>query len=163
MDAATGGAKERLTGGLTQELLDEVQDLVVQDGGDNGRVQVHDLALPLAFRSRGGFGTHWMFPNSIVVKNPRLAAPILWYKRLLAEWLANGPPNAVIDKTQLIDLWTALHEPDRRFCIRTWQADQRRIADWICGKNILGGEDLPKDIHIGEWRKLIDALGPPAQ
>jgi len=162
LDAATGGSKERLTGGLTQELLDEVQVLAIQDSGDKRRLQVHDLALPLALRSRGGFGTHWMFPDSIVVKNPRLAAPLVGYRHVLAEWLANGPPGAVIDKTQLIDLWTALHEPDQRFCIRPWENDQRRIAEWICGKN-MSGEELPEDIHITEWRDLINSLRPPAQ
>jgi hypothetical protein len=163
LNAATGGSKERLTGGLTQELLDEVQDLAMQATGDSRRVQVHDLALPLAFRSRGGFGTHWMFPDSILVENPRLAAPLIGYKRLLAEWFANDPPSAVIDKKQLIDLWTALHEPDQRFCGQTWETDPRRVADWICGKNTASAETLPKDIHVSEWRNLINSLGPPAQ
>jgi len=162
LNAATGGAKERLTGGLTQELLDEVQELALRGAGDNRRVQVHDLALPLAFRSRGGFATHWMFPGSIVVENPRLAAPLGWYQRLTAGWRANDAPSAVIDKAQLIELWTALHEPDQRFCSRPWETDSRRVADWVCGKNI-GGADLPQDIHITEWRDLVDSLGPPAQ
>jgi hypothetical protein len=161
LNATTGGAKERLTGGLTQELLDEVQALAMQ-GTDGRPVQVHDLALPLAFRSRGGFGTHWMFPDSIVVENPRLPAPLVWYQRLPAEWRANDAPNAVIDKTQLIELWTALHDPNQRFCSRPWDTDRRRVADWICGKNI-GGAELPQDIHITEWRDLIDSLRPPAQ
>jgi hypothetical protein len=160
LDAAKGGSKERLTGGLTQELLNEVQELATPATGDNRRVQVHDLALPLAFRSRGGFGTHWMFPDSIVVENPRIAAPLIWYERLLAEWFASDPPSAVIDKTQLIDLWTALHEPDQRFCSQPWKNDPRRVADWICGKNLLSGEKLPRDIHVTEWRDLINSLGP---
>jgi hypothetical protein len=162
LNAATGGSKERLTGGLTQELLNEVQDLATPAGGGNRRVQVHDLALPLAFRSRGGFGTHWMFPGSIVVENPRLAAPRVWYKRPLAEWLGQDPPSAVIDKTQLIDLWTALHEPDQRFCSRSWKDDPRRVADWICGTN-MSGEKLPGDIHVTEWRDLVNSLGPSAR
>ena len=162
LNAATGGSKERLTGGLTQELLNEVQDLATPAGGGNRRLQVHDLALPLAFRSRGGFGTHWMFPGSIVVENPRLAAPRVWYKRPLAEWLANDPPSAVIDKTQLIDLWTALHEPDQRFCSQPWEEDPRRVADWICG-NAVSGEKLPRDIHVTEWRDLVNSLGPSAR
>lgn len=158
LNAATGGAKERLTGGLTQELLDEVQELALQGSGGDRRVQVHDLALPLAFRSRGGFGTHWMFPGSIVVENPRLAAPLGWYQRLPAGWRANDAPNAVIDKAQLIELWTALHDPDQRFCSRPWETDSRRVADWVCGENI-GGAELPKDVHITEWRDLINSLG----
>jgi hypothetical protein len=154
LNAATGGAKERLTGGLTQELLNEVQNLATPSTGDNRRVQVHDLALPLAFRSRGGFGTHWMFPDSVVVENPRVAAPRTGYERLLAEWFANDPPSAVIDKTQLIDLWTALHEPDQRFCSQPWKDDPRRVADWICEN---------KDIHVTQWRDLINSLGPSAR
>ncbi len=159
MNAATGGSKERLTGGLTQELLNEVRDLAAPAGGGNRTVQVHDLALPFAFRSRGGFGTHWMFPGSIIVENPRLAAPLVGYERLLAGWMANGPPSAVIDKTQLIDLWTALHEPDQRFCSQPWKDDPRRVAEWICGTNV-SGEKLPGDIHVTEWRDLVNSLGP---
>jgi Ca2+/Na+ antiporter len=163
LDAAKGGAKERLTGGLTQELLDEAQELARPAAGDDRRIQVHDLALPLAFRSRGGFGTHWMFPDSIVVENPRAARPLIGYERLLAEWFASDPPSAVIDKTQLIELWTALHEPDQRFCSRSWKNDPRRVADWICGKNVTGGKNLPADIHVTEWRGLIDSLTPSAR
>jgi hypothetical protein len=163
LDAAKGGAKERLTGGLTQELLNEVQELALPATGDDRRIQVHDLALPLAFRSRGGFGTHWMFPDSIVVENSRGAAPLNGYERLLTEWFASDPPSAVIDKTQLIELWTALHEPDQRFCSRPWNNDPRRVADWICGKNVMGGEKLPADIHVTEWRDLINSLTPSAR
>ncbi len=32
-----------------------------------------------------------MFPDSIIVENPRVAAPLMGYKRLLAEWFANDP------------------------------------------------------------------------
>jgi hypothetical protein len=160
LNAATGGSKERLTGGLTQELLDEVQYLVTQATGDNRRLQVHDLALPLAFRSRGGFGTHWMFPDSIVVENPQLAAPPKWYEHQLAEWFSKNPPSATIDKQQLIDLWIKLHAPDQSFCTSSWKKDQRRVADWVCGKNAAGGQKLPEDIHITEWRNLIESLKP---
>jgi len=71
----------------------------VRPSGDDRRIHVHDLALPLAFRSRGGFGTHWMFPRlTSLVENPRAATPLIGYERLLAEWFANDPPSAVIDK-----------------------------------------------------------------
>jgi hypothetical protein len=101
-----------------------------------------------------------MFPDSVVVENPRLAAPRVWYERLPAELFSSDPPSAVIDKSQLIELWTALHEPDQRFCSRIWKDDPGRVADWICGKNIMSGEKLPRDIHVTEWRDLIDSLGP---
>jgi hypothetical protein len=149
MDAAIGGSKERLTGGLTQELLDDVQASL----GTRGRVRVHDLALPLAFRSRGGFGTHWMFPESIIVANPRQAIPLVWYKHLLAEWFAQDPPSAVLNQKELTELWTSLHDPEEGFCARDWKSDQRRVAGWICPS-----ERLPADIHILEWHQLIESL-----
>ena len=39
---------------------------------------MHYLPLPVAFRSRGGFGTHWMFARNIRVTNPLLAAAPSW-------------------------------------------------------------------------------------
>jgi hypothetical protein len=104
-----------------------------------------------------------MFPDSIVIENPRAATPLIGYERLLAEWFANDPPSAVIDKTQLIELWTALHEPDQRFCSRPWKNDPRRVAGWICGTDVTGGENLPADIHVTEWRDLINSLRPSAR
>ena len=167
LNAATGGSKERLTGGLTQELLNQVQTLAMNDKGDVRRVQVHDLALPLAFRSRGGFGTHWMFPDSVVVENPQLAAPLLWYRHQLAEWFSKNPPTATIKKQGLINLWSELHDPKQTFCSDNWQDDERRVAYWVCGKDHenAGRQTLTPDIHIREWAKLIDSLkssGPAA-
>jgi len=161
LNAATGGSKERLTGGLTQELLGDVQTLANARFGDKPRVQVHDLALPLAFRSRGGFGTHWMFPDSIVIENPRKAAPLQWYQHQLAAWFSKDPPAAVVNKRQLTDLWTALYEPDRRFCGQSWESkDQQRVAEWICGKESPGAAELAKDIQVTEWHKLVESLSP---
>ena len=35
-------------------------------------LRLHYLPLPIAFRSRGGFGTHWMYADAIRVSNPLL-------------------------------------------------------------------------------------------
>jgi hypothetical protein len=70
LGAATGGAKERINAGLTQVLLREVQALA--DSRFHVQVHVHFLPLPVAFRSRGGFGTHWMFAPNVRVSNPHL-------------------------------------------------------------------------------------------
>ena len=69
--AATGGSKERLNAGLTQMLLEEVRGAVASRGA---KLHVHYLPLPVAFRSRGGFGTHWMFAPHIRLTNPHLAS-----------------------------------------------------------------------------------------
>jgi len=152
VEAVINSAKERLTGGLTQELLNDVKRLGVDTTGDAGRIQIHDLALPLAFRSRGGFGTHWMFPGSIVVANPRLAHAPAAYKHLIPDMLSKDSDSAALDQRQIVALWTALHDPDRDFCGRRWEKDSRRVAAWICA--------APADAHIAEWRRLVDSVGP---
>jgi hypothetical protein len=163
VNAATGGSKERLTGGLTQELLDDVRAQVTKGTKPGHALQVHDLALPLAFRSRGGFGTHWMFPDTIVVENPQLAAPLHWYEQQFAEWFSKDPPTATIEKHGLLELWTELHQRDLGFCAYPWQEAQRQIAYWVCGKNSSGEQVLPEDVHIGEWAKLVGSLNPDAK
>jgi hypothetical protein len=163
VNAATGGSKERLTGGLSQELLNQVQALASRATTGNGRVQVHALALPLAFRSRGGFGTHWMFPDAVVVENPQLTAPLNWYEHQLARWFSKTPPNATIDKQQLIDLWTELYRTDNGFCQQRWASnDQQQVANWVCGNHAAGEKKLARDIQITEWAQLIDSLTPRA-
>jgi hypothetical protein len=162
VNAATGGSKERLTGGLTQELLDDVRALATKGAKQGRGLQVHDLALPLAFRSRGGFGTHWMFPDTIVVENPQLAAPLQWYEHQFAEWFSKDPPTATIEKHGLLELWTELHQRNLDFCGYPWREAQRQIAYWVCGKNSSGRQVLPEDVHIREWAKLVGALNPDA-
>jgi hypothetical protein len=139
--------------------LDQVQSLAKAQGADAWKVQVHDLALPLTFRSRGGFGTHWMFPKSIVVENPRNPAPLKWYRHLWEEWTADDPPTVVVDKEQLNALWSALHNPDLPFCDSVWKdKDEGRIAQWICGRNDHGEFKYSRDIQIGEWKELMNSL-----
>ena len=78
--AATGGSKERINAGLTQSLLKEVGALVAPHGA---ALRVHYLPLPVAFRSRGGFGTHWMFARNVRVTNPLLTSAPDWKQSLL--------------------------------------------------------------------------------
>jgi hypothetical protein len=156
INAVISSAKERLTGGLTQELLNDVERRAgAADGGR--RIEVHDLALPMAFRSRGAFGTHWMFPGSVVIANPRMAQPLAWYKHLIPNLLSKDSDTAVLHQREIVDMWVALNDPDRDFCTRTWAKDSGRVAGWICGT----GSDtaLPRaDVHIVEWRRLVDAV-----
>ena len=158
INAVISSAKERLTGGLTQELLNEVERRTV-DGRGTRRMQVHDLALPLAFRSRGAFGTHWMFPGSVVIASPRMAQPLAWYKHLIPNMLSKESDAAVLHQKEIVDMWTALHDPGRDFCTRVWNKDPRRVAGWICG----AGSDTgipPADVHITEWRRLVEEIKP---
>ncbi len=156
INAVISSAKERLTGGLTQELLIDVEQLAGAAGGGR-RVQIHDLALPLAFRSRGAFGTHWMFPGSVVIANPRMAQPLAWYKHLIPDMLSKDSDSAVLHQQEIVDMWTALNDPDRDFCARTWLGVPGRVAGWLCGAG--GDTAVPAaDVHIVEWRRLVDAM-----
>ena len=93
MGAATGGSKERINAGVTQVLLKEVGGLVATHGA---KLRVHYLPLPVAFRSRGGFGTHWMFARNMRVTNPLLAAAPGWrdalmrHERWRITWTSTG-------------------------------------------------------------------------
>lgn len=154
INAASGGSKERLTGGLTVELLKEAFAV-------SPSIKIHDLAMPLAFRSRGGFGTHWMFPDTIVIANPRTPRPAPWYSSL--EWWRNRHKKgiATLDRDELIELWTELHDPNIKFCgsgsfTSARDTSMQTVADWVCG--VTGTEKLPEDIQVKEWQMLVQAL-----
>ena len=154
INAASGGSKERLTGGLTVELLKQAYAM-------SPTIKIHDLAMPLAFRSRGGFGTHWMFPDAIVIANPRTPHPAPWYTSL--EWWRgrHQKGTASLDRDELITLWTELHDPDVKFCgegpfTPPRDSPMQTVADWVCG--VTGTERLPQDIHVKQWRDLVQAL-----
>jgi hypothetical protein len=104
-----------------------------------------------------------MFPDEVVVENPQLAAPLKWYEHQLAEWFSKNPPNATVNKQQLIDLWTALYRPDKGFCKQHWASnDERQVANWVCGNDSAGEKKLAEDIQITEWAHLIGSLKPRA-
>jgi hypothetical protein len=156
--AATDGAKERLTGGVTQELLNEVETSIAGVTPDPQRIQIHHLALPLAFRSRGGFGTHWMFPEYIVVTDPRRAAPLTWYWDMVPARFFDIRPRATLGKDELFDLWTALYDPDKKFCSVVWHESKQPVADWICARYpTTPDHPLKVDLQIDQWQQLVAA------
>jgi hypothetical protein len=160
INAASGGSKERLTGGLTTTLLEEISADLAQPPASIAPIQIHDLALPLAFRSRGGFGTHWMFPGSIEIANPRTPLPAPWYAGL-QWWRPKHRHRTVsLDRDGLLALWTELHDPDVPFCgggdTPVRNESMQTVADWVCGN--VGAERLPADVHIRQWQKLVAAL-----
>jgi hypothetical protein len=116
--------------------------------------------MPLAFRSRGGFGTNWMFPESIAIANPRAPRPVPWY-RALTHWDAKHEhATAVLGRRELMRLWTELHDPDSDFCSATFSpprdAAMQTVADWICGR--MGDEQLPPDTQVTQWHALVQAM-----
>ena len=153
--AAAGGSKERLVGGLTGKLLAEVCTQTGAPKCDDSRLQLHYLTLPFAFRSRGGFGTHWMLPETIDITNPRLPTPPTAWAKITSRLSGQPQDSVTIGHRDLMQLWAALHDPKAAFCNQSYPGDQQTIANWVCGT---GTTALPADLHITQWRALVKSL-----
>jgi hypothetical protein len=171
--AATGGSKERINAGLTQMLLEEVRGLVTARGG---RLRVHYLPLPVAFRSRGGFGTHWMFAPSIRLTNPHVASVPddgMFSRESAADFV-------VLDRPEVMSTMRALFDPVEPMCARAervhtrpesaaadfakgWTVDVQHVARWICGYDDERGTRARKpDYQVEAWLQVLADLKPAA-
>jgi hypothetical protein len=169
LGAATGGSKERINAGLTQSLLTEVHRLAEQKHGVV--VTVHYLPLPVAFRSRGGFGTHWMFAPIVRVANPHL--PEKPDDSLFADAKAD---TVDLDRMEVTATLRAMFDPVEPICERAariklhpenaakdytlgWTVDTQRVARWICRYDDQRGREAPMpDYQVDAWKKLVAAL-----
>lgn len=164
--AATGGSKERINAGLTQALLREVGALVNSHGA---ALRVHYLPLPVAFRSRGGFGTHWMFARTIRVSNPLLAAAPNWrdsFGKTLKDHVDLGRDEVKVT-------WRALFDPREPICTRAegyvkdpesmppgWTRNVQLVTRWICGHDDQRHTPpLLPDYQVEAWGTVVRELG----
>ncbi len=169
--AATGGSKERINAGLTQSLLKEVGALVATHGA---ALRVHYLPLPVAFRSRGGFGTHWMFARNVRVTNPLLTSAPDWKQSLLG--LAgdeHAQDHVDLDQGQVLATWRALFDPREPICTRAegvardpaqapagWTPEVQQVARWICGHDDRRARPaLRPDYQVDAWKGVVNELG----
>jgi hypothetical protein len=156
LSTATGGSKERLAGGLTQSLLNSLQSRVQSlSGVPNAELELHYLAMPLALRSRGGIGTHWMLANDILVTNPHRVQPLGFAARALA--IGPGANDRVrITREELFQLLDAMHSPNGALCSSdtTFSRNAATVAQWICMGSLSGLADL----HAQEWSEIITAF-----
>jgi hypothetical protein len=169
LGAATGGSKERINAGLTQTLLTEVHRLAEEKHGVS--VTVHYLPLPVAFRSRGGFGTHWMFAPIVRVANPHLP------EKPDDSMFADAKADTVdLDRPEVTATLRAMFDPVEPICERAarirlhpqnaakdyalgWTADTQRVARWICRFDDQRGREAPMpDYQVDAWKKLVAAL-----
>ena len=164
--AATGGSKERINAGLTQALLTEVGALVRSHGAE---LRVHYLPLPVAFRSRGGFGTHWMFARTIRVTNPLLAAMPGW-RDSFGESLKD---HVDLDRDEVMATWRALFDPREPICTRAegyvkdpksmpdgWTPNVQLVTRWICGHDDRRhAPPLLPDYQVEAWGTVVRELG----
>jgi len=157
---ATGGAKERLAGGLAEQIIAMIEQQATQLAGRATKLHLHYLAMPTAFRSRGGVGTHWMLPSYVTITNPHLpTAPGFWAELPLAD--AADRINVRLSKQELFALLDNLHDPQASVCNSVMAASNGiRIAnDWICSRD--AAHPTAPDLHVTEWRKLIGAKPQP--
>jgi hypothetical protein len=170
--AATGGSKERSNAGLTQELLKHVSRLLARHGAE---LHVHYLPLPVAFRSRGGFGTHWMFAREIGISNPLLSEAV----KESAFSRNKSQDQVALQKAEVVALWRSLFDPARPVCTQAaeakagklpagWTTGVTTVARWICGhddrrQNGAPGRDPLPDFQATAWADTIRLLGSPAE
>jgi hypothetical protein len=171
--AATGGSKERLNAGLTQMLLAELRGLV---GAHGATLRVHYLPLPVAFRSRGGFGTHWMFAPSIRLANPHVASvpDDSMFRR-------TGNDFVVLSRAEVMSTMRAMFDPDESVCARAervrgepqtaavdfngeWTVNVQHVARWICGfDDERGTRALKPDYQVEAWQQAVRELRQPPE
>jgi hypothetical protein len=165
--AATGGSKERINAGLTQMLLEELRGLV---GARGAKLRVHYLPLPVAFSSRGGFGTHWMFAPSIRLANPHVASvpDDSMFRRTSSDFV-------VLSRPEVMSTMRAMFDPDESVCARaervhndpttaevvngTWTVNVQHVARWICGFDDVRGTQATKpDYQVEAWQQTVREL-----
>jgi hypothetical protein len=166
--AATGGSKERINAGVTQLLLREVGALVAKHGAT---LRVHYLPLPVAFRSRGGFGTHWMFARNVRVTNPLLAVAPSWKEALMSHEKIKD--HVDLDRQEVMVTWRALFDPRQPICKTAedyikdpksqppgWTPGVQNVSRWICGRD--DSRDTPPlqpDYQVEAWQTVVRELG----
>jgi hypothetical protein len=157
VSALFGGSSERLAGGLTGALIEKVDQLLQRLNGAESSIQYHYLGLPLAFRARGGFGTHWMYAKVYHLNDPR-PRTTAWSNYLPFARFRQG--KAAVSREELEALWLALHDPDQPFCDRGSfnSNDADKVKTWVCGSPRDGPSG--RDLHMENWKELVDELRP---
>jgi hypothetical protein len=126
----------------------------------------------VAFRSRGGFGTHWMFAPNIRLTNPHVASvpdDSLFGSESAADFV-------VLDRKEVMNTMRAMFDPDEPICMRAervrhspetaaadfargWTVDVQHVARWICGFDDERGTQAKKpDYQVEAWQQVITEL-----
>jgi hypothetical protein len=161
--ASTGGAKERLAGGVTELLVDSIDEML--KAHDRPELALHFVPLPLAFRSRGGFGTHWMYAQTIRITNPLPVKIHHWYW----PWpsCGEGGCRVTLGQKDIAVLWSALFQVHGGFCDRPIGINGQKVSRdaltvqrWVCGGRL--ASDPPggpaggrPDLQVEEWGRLV--------
>jgi hypothetical protein len=161
LSTALDGSRGQLAGGLTNSEIDRINSQIDKmklqsTNGAKATIRFHYLGLPLAFRARGGFGTHWMYAKAFHLNDPR---PRTAKSLNFVPFSALSEKKASIDRTDLEALWLALHDPDKPFCEhdKFESSDARKVQGWICGSQ---ADPHGRDLHMDNWKELVDAMRP---
>jgi hypothetical protein len=121
LSAIIGGSSERMAAGLTNALIEKIRKQLQRLNGAKATIEFHYLGLPLAFRARGGFGTHWMYAKEYYLNDPR-PRTTSWLNFFPFALLREG--KAAIYREDLEKLWLALHNPEEFFCEHRFEEDK---------------------------------------
>lgn len=147
-------AKDRMTGGLTNQLARSVEGRYLRSAMErlDKQLRFRYLAMPLVFRSRGGIGTHWTHAEHFIFSDPRVRSvyPSWNVERVFLNW------------KEVTRIWTALHDPNQLYCegkdYSYGGVNTDTVRRWICGSMYDGNQ--PRDLHVLEWRTLVGHLRP---
>jgi hypothetical protein len=132
-------AAEKFASQLMVELLDDVDRLYENIAGPQRRVDLHYLAMPYVFRSRGGIGTHWRLPAVVTLRNP---------------WVSKADAEAFTFTGETVKrMIVALHAVDQTQQQDDQTANDPRlkdVQDWI-----------RRDSHTRVWKGLVQCFGRP--
>ena len=156
--SALGGGKERMTGAATGLLIEQTNMIysgLKRAQPEVKKMRLHFVGLPLAYRARGGFGTHWTHPDPIELSDPRSrTAPL--------PALLSPLSHATMSRHDVGRAWRAFLHPDIPYCegrgLGTLQANT--VLRWICGDR--GDPRAPRDLTVLTWRDLVKELRPAA-
>ncbi len=157
--AAMDGAKERVTGALTQELIEDINHRLLANKAQP--LHIHFLTLPMAFRSRGGFGTHWMYADTFRIANPLVREMPGRLMASLKQTFTSRRYYQTLKRDDIDTLWPALFSASGNFCTShdTWSASANQVAEWICGKDSTHPLKADPDAQIDAWNAVVGELG----
>jgi hypothetical protein len=125
----------------------------------------------VAFRSRGGFGTHWMFARNVRVTNPLLAVAPSWKEALMSHEKIKD--HVDLSREEIMVTWRALFDPRQPICKTAedylrdastappgWTPAVQNVTRWICGHDDnRNHRQLLPDYQVEAWQNVVRELG----
>lgn len=173
------GAAERFASQIIVDKRDEIRrGYKSLPGSPDARF--HNLVMPLALRSNGGVGTHWMLPDNILLRPPfgttqqitgqerrppgEMTEPCddasgeLGFPRSLLRFLSLRKAGCEIDREEILTLFDMLHDVNGGQPSDGYEkiAEKKpNILKWLCEEPPVGQQ------HEESWRGLVEALVKP--